>query len=152
MQPRIKMGLVVGVIGLAINVCVAGFIGLCGPIVSLLAGGVAGFLAAQQEKLSTKNEGAKAGAISGGIAGALVIIGQVIGGVVALAIMQASGNQLPFGTIPSSGDTANTVIYYISGIGTGLCFGIVGAALAAGAGASAGYLATPDQPPASSSM
>ena len=49
MQPRIKMGLIVGVIGLALNVCVSGFIGLCGPLVSLLAGGLAGFLAAQQE-------------------------------------------------------------------------------------------------------
>ena len=41
MQPRIKMGLAIGAVGLALNVCVAGFIGLCGPLVSLLAGGLA---------------------------------------------------------------------------------------------------------------
>ena len=35
MQPRIKMGLAIGAVGLALNVCVAGFIGLCGPLVSL---------------------------------------------------------------------------------------------------------------------
>ncbi len=152
MQPRIKMGLVVGAIGLAINVCVAGFVGLCGPIVSLLAGGVAGFLAAQQEKLPTKAEGAKAGAISGGIAGVLVIIGQVLGGIAALAFMQASGMQVPFGEIPSAADSSGMLVYYASGVGTGLCFGIVGAVLAAGVGAGAGYMATPDQPPANSSM
>ena len=87
------------------------FIGICGPLVSLLAGGVAGFLAAQQEKLPTKNDGAKAGAMAGGIAGALVIIGQIIGGISALAIMQATGAQLPFGTIPSTGDPSGMVIY-----------------------------------------
>ncbi len=147
MQPRFKMGLSIGAIGLVLNICVAGFIGLCGPLVSLLAGGAAGFFAAQQEKLPAKNEGAKAGAIAGGIAGGLVIIGQVIGGIGALALMQATGASLPFGTIPASGDSAGMVIYYVSGIGTGLCFGIFGALLAAGAGAGAGYMATPDQLP-----
>ena len=105
MQPRIKMGLTVGAIGLALNICIAGFMGICGPLVSLFAGGAAGFFAAQQEKLPTKNDGAKAGAIAGGMA-----------------------------------------IYYASGIGTGLCFGIFGALLAAGTGAGTGYMATPDQP------
>lgn len=58
MQPRIRMGLIVGAIGLALNVCVAGFIGLCGPAVSLLGGVIAGFLAAQQEKAALKADGA----------------------------------------------------------------------------------------------
>jgi hypothetical protein len=151
MQPRIKMGLAIGVVGLVLNVCVAGFVGFCGPLVSLLAGGVAGFLAAQQEKLATKSEGAKAGAISGGIAGGLIIVGQVIGGIVALAIMQSSGTQLPFGTIPDASDTAGMVGFYAGGIGTGLCFGVIGAILAAAAGAGTGYMATVDQsqPPVS---
>jgi hypothetical protein len=149
MQPRIRMGLAIGAVGLVLNVCVAGFVGFCGPLVSLLAGGLAGFLAAQQEKLSTKNEGAKAGAISGGIAGGLVIIGQVIGGIAALAIMQGTGTQVPFGTIPDTSDPSGMAIFYASGIGTGLCFGVIGAILAAGAGAAAGYVATPEQPPAS---
>ncbi len=135
MQPRIKMGLAVGAIGLAINICVAGFIGICGPFVSLLAGGAAGFFAAQQEKLPTKGEGAKAGAMAGGIAGVLVI-------------MQTTGAQLAFGSAPSTGDPGGMAIYYASGIGTGLCFGIVGAVLAAAAGAGAGYMATTEQPPA----
>jgi hypothetical protein len=151
MQPRIKMGLAIGAIGLALNVCVAGFVGFCGPLVSLLAGGAAGFFAAQQEKLATKSEGAKAGAISGGIAGGLIIIGQVIGGIAALAIMQSTGTEIPFGTIPDTSDPAGMAAFYGGGIGTGLCFGIIGALLAAGAGAGTGYMATVDQsqPPVS---
>jgi len=154
MQPRIRMGLIVGVIGLALNICVAGFIGFCGPFLSLLAGGAAGFFAAQQEKLPTKSDGAKAGATAGAIAGALIIIGQVLGGIAALAYMQASGAQVPFGSVPSlSGSDPSVLIgYYAGGVGTALCFGIVGAALAAGVGAGAGYIATQDQPAPSAPM
>lgn len=50
MQPRVRIGLIVGAIGLVLNICVAGFVGFCGPFFSLLAGGIAGFLTAQQEK------------------------------------------------------------------------------------------------------
>lgn len=153
MQPRIRMGLFVGAIGLVLNICVAGFMGICGPVVSLLAGGVAGFLAAQQEKLPTKGEGAKAGAIAGLIAGALIIIGQVIGGIGALAFMQFSGTPSIFGGIPSpSADPSQSVIYYVSGIGTGVCFGIVGAVLAALVGAGAGYMTTMELPAATPPM
>ena len=144
MQPRIKMGLIVGVIGLAMNVCVSGFIGFCGPFASLIAGGVAGYLAANQEKLPVKSEGAKAGAIAGAIAGGLMIIGQIIGGVVALTIQQNTGTVPLIGT-PGS-DIGSQAIFYVSGMATGLCFGLFGTAFAAGAGAGAGYLGTPDQP------
>ena len=147
MQPRIRIGLIVGLIGLVLNICVSGFLGFCGPVVSLLAGGIAGWFAAQQEKPMAKNEGARAGATAGGIAGGLIILGQMIGGVGALLFMQTSGVQSPFGQIPSlSGDPSSQLIYYASGLGTALCFGIIGALLAAGAGAGAGYLGTPDQP------
>jgi hypothetical protein len=153
MQPRIKMGLAIGTVGLALNICVSGFIGFCGPLVSLIAGGAAGFLAAQQEKLPARSDGAKAGATAGGIAGALVIIGQLIGGMAALAYMQMSGAQVPFGEVPTANsDPALMVGYYLGGIGTGLCFGIVGAILAAGVGAGAGYMATQEQPSANTPM
>ena len=151
MQPRIKLGLIVGAIGAVLNICVAGFVGLCGPVVSLLAGAAAGYFAAQQEKLGVKADGARAGATAGAIAGGLIIVGQIIGGVGALAFMQASGTQLPFGTIPSGSDgTSVQLLYYLSGAGTAFCFGIFGTLLAAGAGAGTGYLVTTDQvaPPA----
>ena len=147
MQPRTRIGLIVGAIGLVLNICVSGFIGLCGPLVSLIAGGVAGFFAAQQEKPGTKSEGARAGATAGGIAGGLIIIGQLIGGIAALAYMQYSGMQTIFGQVPATGDPASSIGFYLGGLGTGICFGLVGAALAAGAGAGAGYLGTSDQPP-----
>ena len=146
MQPRVRLGLIVGAIGLVLNICVAGFVGFCGPFFSLLAGAVAGFLTAQQEKQPTKGDGARAGATAGGIAGGLIILGQVIGGLGSLAFYQYSGTQLPFGAAPSaSAPASEMLIYYLTGIGTGLCFGAVGALLAAGAGAGTGYLATSDQ-------
>ena len=147
MQPRIRTGLIVGAIGLVLNICVAGFLGFCGPVVSLIAGGIAGFFAAQQERLASKNEGARAGATAGGIAGGLIILGQMIGGVGALFFLQSSGAESPFGQIPSlSGDATTQIAYYATGLGTAICFGLVGALLAAGAGAGAGYLGTSDQP------
>jgi hypothetical protein len=146
MQPRIRIGLIVGVIGLVLNICVAGFLGFCGPFLSLVAGGIAGYLAIQQEKPLTKNEGARVGATAGGIAGALIILGQIIGGIGALAYMQSSGMPTPFGAVPDLGDPATSIGFYGGGIATALCFGIIGALLAAGAGAGAGYLGTSDQP------
>lgn len=147
MQARVRIGLIVGVIGLVLNICVAGFLGFCGPVVSLIAGAIAGYLAVQQEKPASKNDGARAGATAGGIAGGLIILGQIVGGLGALAFMQTSGTQFPFGQVPSvSGDPATQIAFYGAGIGTALCFGVVGALLAAGAGAGIGYLITSDQP------
>jgi hypothetical protein len=147
MQARTRIGLIVGVIGLVLNICVSGFVGFCGPVFSLVAGGVAGFLAAQQEKPLTKNEGARAGATAGGIAGALIILGQILGGVGALFLMQSQGLKPPFGQVPTPGsDPATQIAFFVGGAGTALCFGIIGALLAAGAGAGAGYLATSEQP------
>jgi hypothetical protein len=112
----------------------------------MVAGGVAGFFAAQQEKLPVKADGAKAGAIAGGITGGLMIIGQLIGGIGILAYMQATGSPTLFGAVPQTTDTGGTIGYYIGGFGSGFCLGLIGAALAAGVGAGAGYMATPDQP------
>lgn len=153
MQPKIKVGLLVGAIGLVLNICVAGFMGICGPFVSLIGGAAEGFFAAKQENSATKGAGAQAGATSGAIAGALILIGQVIGAVGALAFLQVAGTQLPFGQIPpASADASQQLLYYISGMGTGFCFGLVGTLLAALAGAGTGYLGTPDQPPVPSNV
>ena len=146
MQPRTRIGLIVGVIGLVLNICVAGFLGFCGPFLSLVAGGIAGYLATQQEKPFTKNQAARVGATAGAIAGGLIIVGQIIGGLGALAYMQSTGSTTPFGQMPDLGDPAAQVGFYGGGIATALCFGVIGALLAAGAGAGAGYLTTTDQP------
>src|SRR6185503_9136704 len=122
MQPRTRMGLITGVIGLILNIFVVGFSGCCGPLVYLVAGGAAGFLAAKQEKLPVRNVGARAGAVAGVIAGGLIVLGQIIG--VALAYFQTSGTS---GSVSVSGDA-----------GVALCLGGVGALTAAFAGAVAG--------------
>jgi hypothetical protein len=143
MRPRIKWGLLIGIIGALLTGGVATVFGLCGPLVALLGGAIAGFLAAQQEKLPVKSEGARAGAVAGGIAGGLVLIGQMLGGVGALLLVQYSGVKLAFGTVPPpTADVTHQLLYYASGLGTGVCFGLVGVALAALAGAAAGYLGT----------
>ena len=148
MKARYKVGLAVGLVGLVLNVCISAAMGICGPVVSLLAGAVAGFLTARQEKAATKSSGAQAGAISGLVAGALIIIGQMTGGMGALAYLQASGTKIAFGTIPSpSADMNEQLIYYVSGLGTGVCFGLIGAVLSALAGAGTGFLGTPDPEP-----
>jgi hypothetical protein len=60
--------------------------------------------------------------------------------------MQARGLQSIFGQVPgASSGAAAQATFYLSGIGTALCFGIVGALLAAAAGAGAGYLGTTEQ-------
>ena len=146
-QARTKIGLIVGLIGLVLNVCVAGFFGICGPVLALIAGSIAGFFAVRQEKPLTKNEGARAGATAGGIAGGLIILGQLLGGLGSLVYIQSAGMPTIFGQVPNlSSDPAAQIGFYGGGLATAFCFGIVGALLVAGAGAGTGYLATTDQP------
>ena len=61
MKPRVKYGLIVGIIGLILNACVSAAMGLCGPFLALLAGAAAGFLAAQGEKAISQTNGARLG-------------------------------------------------------------------------------------------
>ncbi len=144
MTPRIKFGLITGVAGLLLNICVATMLGICGPFVGLLAGAVAGLVTGLQEKLPTRRDGAIAGAVSGGIAGALVLVGQLIGAFGALALLQNSEVELPFGQIPGPQATDVEQFFFFGGaVFTGICFGIVGLGMAAVAGAVAGYLGTP---------
>ena len=147
MTPRVKSGLIAGIIGLVLNICVAAALGICGPFVALLAGIAAGFFAVQQERVMVKGDGARVGAVSGGIAGALVLIGQMIGGLGILILAQSSGVTPLVGRIPSpTADASEQMLYYISGLGVGMCFGIVGVVAAALGGAAGGYLGAPSQP------
>jgi hypothetical protein len=147
MSPRIKFGLIAGVIGLVLNICIATAMGICGPLVALLAGAAAAFFTVQSEQPATKGDGARTGAIAGSIAGFLVLIGQMIGGLGALLFIQNSDVVMPFGTIPApSADVSQQLVYYLSGLAAGACFGLVGIVAAALAGAAAGYLGTSDRP------
>ncbi len=147
MQPRIKNGLVVGGVGLVLNICASFMLGCLGLLVAMTAGAVAGFAAVRQEHPPAQNEGARAGVVAGLIAGALVSAGQIIGGILSLIFLQATDTLLPFvGVSPSQFSTgAEQVGYYLGGLGTGLCLGLIGTGMAALAGALAGYLGTPPQ-------
>ena len=139
MTPRVKYGLIVGSVGLFINLVVSTLVGVCGPLTTLVAGALAGWLAARAEARPIRSDSAKSGAMSGAIAGSLMLIGQLIGGIIALSLIQMSGAQPLVGHLPQN--SGEQVIYWIAGAGVGLCFGILGVALGAGAGAAAGYLA-----------
>ena len=147
MAPRYMFGVIVGIVGLVINSCVAFAVGFCGPFTGLLFGAVAGFLAATREKLPEKGDNARAGATAGGIAGLFLMGGQVIGGLTALVFYQISGTPLPFGNLDMSNmGTPELVGAYVGGLGTGICFGLIGALFSAVAGAAAAFFApTGDQ-------
>jgi len=81
MTPRVKYGLIVGAVVLFVNVCVAAALPICGPMMALLAGAIAGFLTAREEEPVAAGDGARAGAVSGLIAGALVFLGQLVAGI-----------------------------------------------------------------------
>ncbi len=148
MKRTIKLGLAAGVIGAVVNICVSTAFGVCGPFVALLAGAVAGFFAARVPELASKGMAAREGAVGGGIAGALVFFGQLVGGLGALALVRVSGAPPIFGTIPTGDSPAGQQIaYWVSGLGVGACFGVIGLALAALAGAGAAYLAYPSRNP-----
>ncbi len=152
MKARVKVGLLVGAIGFVLNLCVASLFGICGPGVSLIAGAFAGFFASRQEKPALKSDGAKAGGIAGLIAGGIVLVGQVIAAVIALAFIQYQQVKPLIGAVPSfSAEPGQQAIYYVSGIFTGLCFGVVGVIFSALAGAGTGFLGTPDAAPQVSS-
>ncbi|HDD24595.1 MAG TPA: hypothetical protein ENF52_04060 [Chloroflexi bacterium] len=149
MKTYLKMGLIVGLIGLVLNVCVAVVFGLCGPLVAIIVGAAAGLLTVQQEKttLAAKSDGAREGALSAGIAGALVLIGQVLGAIGALILIQNSNVPALWGNVPTpSAEVTNQAMYYLGGMATGVCFGLVDVVLSVLTGALAGYLGTPIQP------
>lgn len=142
MRPAIKVGLVVGVIALLVNLVVAAAFGICGPFVALVAGALAGLFSSQRQMAASRGDGLRIGVTSGAIAGAMTLVGQIVGAVGALALFQFGGLKMPFGSVPPVGaDPSLHAIYYLTGAGTGACFGIVGLILAAAAGAGAGYLA-----------
>jgi len=141
------MGLIVGAVALVLNSCVSLLFGFCGSMpMALVIGGVAGFLAAHQEKPATRMDGVQAGAVAGGIAGAFNMVGQVIGRLAQLLIapelFRALGMDYPSGQLPNPGNAAQVSMYWISDLGVGVCFGLVGIVLAASAGAAIAYFVT----------
>jgi hypothetical protein len=135
MKPFLKYGLIVGAISFVAVLLVSSFMGICGPGVTLFAGAIAGFLTAYNGHALSRQEGAQSGAIAGAIAGGLALKGQVIGGIIALALVQYTGTPTFLGNIPSlSSPLSQQILYYGGGLITGFCFGIFGIGLGAAIG------------------
>ncbi len=134
MKTSIKNGLIMGGVGLVINICVAGVIGFCGPLVAVVAGAAAGALTVRQSPTLTPATGPKEGATAGLTAGALIFVAQLIGALIAVVYLQSIGGSTLFGDIPEVGNTAENAGFYIGAAATGLCIGIVDVVAAAGAG------------------
>jgi hypothetical protein len=142
MNSRVRFGLIFGVIGGILNICVATTVGVCGPFTAIVVGGAAGFFAVRDQIMPAKGDGAKSGAVAGAIAGIGVLIGQMIASVASLTILQNSDFQTILGGSPVLTDGATQLVYYGSGLLFGLCLGAVGIAIAAGTGAAAGYFSS----------
>jgi len=150
MQTRTKVGITVGLISLALNVCISGALSvvssLFGPFIALIVGAIAGSLAVSQEKPATKKEGARAGGTAGGIAGVLTILGPLLVGLLILIYLQTSGTPIDVQVPDLSSDPGTQIEFYARSLGSLLSSGIVGILFAAGAGTGMGYLLTSEQP------
>lgn len=146
MKATVRYGLIVGVIGLVLNICVALVLGFCGPLATIIAGAIAGYLGARAETTVTKGDAAREGAIAGAITGGLMLFGQILGASLSLGFVQWTGIDFGFGTVPNANaNPEELVAYYGAGLGVACCIGI-GDLIAGGiAGAIAGYLAGPTQ-------
>jgi hypothetical protein len=145
MSPRVKYGLIVGAVIMFVNLCVAAALPICGPMMALLAGAVAGYLTAREEEPAAAGDGARAGAVSGLIAGALVFLGQLIGGIGALVFLQTTDIPTGFGAVPDLTETFGLLGFWVAGLALALCLGLSGLVLGALGGAIAGYLAAPSE-------
>ena len=147
MKPHVKTGLIVGTVGLVVNTIASALMGLCGPLVALVVGAIAGLLAVGKVQGPTKADSAKLAAVAAVIAGLLTAVGQFIGGFAILILAQQLEWQLPFGQVPGASSTAaESAGYWLGGLLAGGCFGTVGVILAVLAGAAAGYLRSTPQP------
>ena len=147
MKHHIKIGLIIGAIGLVLNSCVAFIVGFCGPVTSVVAGAVAGYLSVQNARGLTKKEGAKLGAISAAVAGALILVGQVFGAVAALFFIQQFNLPLILGGTPPTPADGPLVhlMYYAIGAGAGFVIGLIGLGLAALVGYGIAYWMTSEE-------
>ncbi len=138
MNAKVRYGLLVGGVGAFVNLGVSTLLGFCGPITTLIAGGLAGWLTIRKLSGVTRAEGAAQGAMAGAVAGSLMLIGQVLGAIGALLIMQAMAIDPAVERMPTS--NIEQVSFWIGGLGVGVCFGVIGLVLGSGAGAATAAL------------
>jgi len=140
MRPEVKYGLILGIASFFITFIMASIAGVCGPFGSIAAGAVAGYLAAKEAQ-PNKTRSTKIGGSAGGLAGVFGTVGQLIATIVTLSLLPSMlDDSTPLGAIVTESAAATPALFWISGMGTGLCFGIVGVLFAAGAGAGIAYM------------
>lgn len=142
MAAKIKFGLIVGAVGLIINIFVSFLVGICGPFIGFAAGAIAGWLTVRADRPTVRNTGVSLGTQAGAIAGALVLVGQLIGNIGGLLFIQSTQTEPLFGELPQTPEAQAG--FWAAGIGVVICFGLLGLGLGAMGGAGAGYLATPE--------
>jgi len=135
----IKAGLILGAVMLVLGVGGSLISPICVPCLAVVAGIGAGYLAAVYDKPLTSGGAAKSGAVAGAIGGAGALLGQIIGGILNAIIVGPQGaiDMLEQFGLPASYDPN---LYYISFIGSGVCFGVLDIVLMAGLGALGGIL------------
>lgn len=147
MKPHVKIGLIVGSIGLVTSAVVSFAVGLLGPGIALVIGAVAGALAARGSRVS-RRDGVRAGVVAAAIAGLFAAAGQVIGGLGAVAFIRARQLSTFIGKVPGPAASGALVTgYYIGALIAGAVLATVGFGLAVLAGWLAGYLSAPRELP-----
>lgn len=155
MGGRVMWGVIVGLVGMLMNLVVSFVSGVCGPVVTLVAGAIAGFFAARWEGPGPRARSAQAGAIAGLLAGTLMLISQMLAAVAEVLVLQSAEFQFLQamftpglgGTIPSNPTAETQSGILVGALATGGCFGLIGMILAALAGAATGYLSGPGESP-----
>ncbi|MEO7910483.1 MAG: hypothetical protein ABIV47_12615 [Roseiflexaceae bacterium] len=156
MSGALKAGLIFGVIGLIVVLAVA-FIPavgpiICGPLVAVIIGAVAGFYGV---RWSAGTPGISRGVLAGTLAG----VGMLLGAVIAYTILvgmarsnpmfqeqiQEALRRQPNAQIDPA--ALNTIVG-IMGPAVGFCFGILNLLIALAFGALGGWLAIRNRPPA----
>jgi hypothetical protein len=156
MSGAMRSGLIFGAVGL-IAVLATAFIPrpgpiVCGPLLAVLVGGLAGFYGL---RWSVENARVSSGVLAGSLAGLGMLIGTVIGYVVLFnslssepAFQEQLGaflRQQPDAKIDPG---ALGAAVGVAGAVAGLCFGVLNLLLALAFGALGGWLALRNRPPA----
>lgn len=139
MKPSIRVGLIVGVIGLVLVVVGSAFSGLCALILPLLINGIAGYSSVQSEKATSKGNGTREGAIAGAISGGIVSHAQILIQVILSALINNAPGYSGFYIAPDSFNTTERIFFYLIGLFWAIFVGGI-------VGGIAGYLGTPGKP------
>ena len=139
MKPSIRVGLTVGVIGLALVVVGSAFSGLCSLILPILVYAIAGYSSIDSKKVISKGNGARYGAIAGAVSGGIVSHAQILIQAILSTMINYSPAFSGLYIAPSPFNTTERIFFYLIGLFWAIVIGgIVGGVV--------GYLGTSQKP------